>query len=135
MYCVHPNLCTSSSVSIYAGILIPISISLCTISCHYKIVVILGSTQGNHLSKFQLIRNSCFEGNRQQTNKQTYKQTDIQTGRHLHNVFYGDKLKTNLNSQAVRKTVSQLFLTRPVPSPTTVHFKVDFTLNLRSFKN
>jgi len=26
--------------------------------------------------------------------------------------------------QAVRKTVSQLFLTRPVPSPTTVHFKV-----------
>ena len=79
VYCVHPNLCTSSSVSIYAGILIPIFISLCTRSCHYKIVVILGSTQGNHLSKFQLIRNSCFEVNRQQTNKQTYKQTDIQT--------------------------------------------------------
>jgi tensin len=26
--------------------------------------------------------------------------------------------------QAVRKTVSQLFLTRPLPLPTTVHFKV-----------
>ena len=79
VYCVHPNLCTSSSVSIYAGILIPIFISLCTRSCHYKIVVILGSTQGNHLSKFQLIRNSCFEVNRQQTNKQTDRHTNSLT--------------------------------------------------------
>ena len=70
-----------------------------------------------------------------ETSRQGDKLTNRQADRHLHNVFYGDKLKTNLNSQAVRKTVSQLFLTRPVPSPTTVHFKVDFTLNLRSFKN
>jgi len=42
------------------------------------------------------------------------------------NVHYLFSMDTDqlTGPQAVRKTVSQLFLTRPVPSPTTVHFKV-----------